>query len=213
MSVVDAGAGRFIKYQVGRELDDALENPAFMSKWMDGKFTARERRVLITKWVGSAFDALCASGHIERYFTKTGCLLRTDNSQHNINIQGLPDYTFLGNNAPGSNFTIVLEDDSVDENTSSDDGDESAFDETDPESESDDDDKPIKRKQAPGSRVTRTWEDINPQLHDLGVEASTNPAKWPIGNQQKAITLLKEYLQENPNDGIANYHLKRLLEF
>jgi hypothetical protein len=36
---VDAGPGRFIKHQMGVELDLSLDEPSFREKWMDGKFT------------------------------------------------------------------------------------------------------------------------------------------------------------------------------
>ena len=79
---------------MGNALDVSLDNSAFLSKWTDGKFSASERHIYITKWAGDAFDALVGSKRISKYFLKTGCLLRDDGGPNPIHIQGLPDYAF-----------------------------------------------------------------------------------------------------------------------
>ena len=46
-----------MKYLIASKLDAQLDEDAvLMSKWIEGKFTVSERRVLITKWVGEACD-------------------------------------------------------------------------------------------------------------------------------------------------------------
>eukprot|EP00474_Spongospora_subterranea_P005982 CRZ06440.1 hypothetical protein [Spongospora subterranea] len=125
---IDAGAGRMMKYHVALQLDKELENPAFLSKWTDGKFSARERRILITKWVGNAFDEIIKLGRVHRYFEKTGCLLRIDGQPNRINIQGLPEYRF----EPQPKFIINLSsEDDVSGSESSFTDDESNFSEGD----------------------------------------------------------------------------------
>ena len=66
-----AGAPSNITWEMNA-LDVSLDNSAFLSKWTDGKFSASERRIYITKWAGDAFDALVASKHISKHFLKTG---------------------------------------------------------------------------------------------------------------------------------------------
>lgn len=56
-----------------------------------------------------------------------------------------------------------------------------------------------------------TWEEVNPKLHQLGVESHTDPAiSWNPANHQQAVTLLKDFLQHHGNHGIATMHLERL---
>ena len=60
-----------------------------MEKWEDGKHTASDKRILITQWVGSAWEKLFTneSFHSDRYFEHTGCLLTLDGSEDDkVNI-------------------------------------------------------------------------------------------------------------------------------
>ena len=51
---VDNGLGRLQKYLIGVQLDEWLEEEENLEKWENGKITASEKRILITKWVGEA---------------------------------------------------------------------------------------------------------------------------------------------------------------
>ncbi|CEO98379.1 hypothetical protein PBRA_006493 [Plasmodiophora brassicae] len=74
---VDAGAGRMMKYLIASRLDNQMDNDAaFSSKWLAGRFTAPERRILITRWVGEAWEELCQAGYIRKYFEKIAYLGR-----------------------------------------------------------------------------------------------------------------------------------------
>ena len=53
---VDAGVGRMLKVEVGRQLDIWLGQADNLEKWESDKLTASDRRVLITQWVGPAMD-------------------------------------------------------------------------------------------------------------------------------------------------------------
>jgi hypothetical protein len=107
-----------LKYGVATSLDYCLEDAAFNSKWQDGKFTASERRVLMTEWVGEAWEQICSDRYIHRYFQKTGCLLGTTQPSFNkINIQGLKDYVFT----PPTKFVINLDSDPENTDSSSED--------------------------------------------------------------------------------------------
>ncbi|CEP02794.1 hypothetical protein PBRA_002761 [Plasmodiophora brassicae] len=117
---VDAGAGRMMKYLIASRLDAQMDDDAaFSSKWLGGKFTASERRVLITNWVGEAWERLCQAGYIHKYFEKTGCLLGTVGADPGrIKIQGLDEYRFI----PNVPFII-----NVDDGTDSDSSDSGEF--------------------------------------------------------------------------------------
>ena len=52
---IDAGIGRFIKLKIGNALDKWLEVDENVEKWQ-GKMSAKERHILMTKWTGDAWD-------------------------------------------------------------------------------------------------------------------------------------------------------------
>ena len=57
--------------------------------------TASQKRILITKWVGNAWDITFKSCKYEpdKCFEHTGCLLTLDGSEDDkVKIQGLPNY-------------------------------------------------------------------------------------------------------------------------
>ena len=86
---------RLTKFQVGRQFDDWMDKEDNLQKWEDGKITASEKRILITKWVGETWEIIFKSGKYDpdKFFEHTGCLLTLDGSEdHLIKIQGLPDY-------------------------------------------------------------------------------------------------------------------------
>ena len=223
---IDAGPGRYIKHRMGVELDLALDEPRFREKWMGGKFTARERRVLITKWVGSAFETLCnVQGGIIRYFEKTGCLLHVNGEKNKINLQGMPEYGFDG--GAMTDFVINLDESSDDDDDStvfSEDND-SKFSEGDDAGASDDDeidydDIPIAFvrptvKATVGTPVVNTppdqsWEVIGHELHSFHVEGHSNPSKWIDGNQEAALAMLENFLRTSPGHFLATVHAERL---
>lgn len=55
---VDAGAGRFLKMEVGRRMDMWLEQADNVERWENNSLTASDRRVLITQWVEAAIEEL-----------------------------------------------------------------------------------------------------------------------------------------------------------
>ena len=59
--VIDAGVGQILKVLIGRAHRIWLDNEGNADKWygFDSKFTASERRVLISHWVGEAWNKLC----------------------------------------------------------------------------------------------------------------------------------------------------------
>ena len=66
-----------------------------LNAWVSGKITASERRILITKWVGSAWSLFWAEykDAIKASFVKYGIAVPIDGSEDSlINISGLNDY-------------------------------------------------------------------------------------------------------------------------
>ena len=82
---IDAGYAELPKVKVRQANYKWLDSHENADKWSgeDNQFTASERRILITQWLGEAYNALVD----ERYdrfrreiFERTGCLLTVDGS-------------------------------------------------------------------------------------------------------------------------------------
>ena len=66
-----------------------------MDDYVNNSLTARQRRVLISRWVGEAWEEMCQalSTSVVRSFVKCGIAVNYDGSDdHLINIEGLPEY-------------------------------------------------------------------------------------------------------------------------
>ena len=74
---VDAGLGRLVKLLISQEFEVWLEHEDNLEIWENGKLSASEKRVLITKFVGAAWEKVFLSGKYNpaAFFEKTGCLL------------------------------------------------------------------------------------------------------------------------------------------
>ena len=92
---IDAGFGKMLKTKIGQEMDKWLAEKDNLELWHD-KITARQRRILMTKWAGAAWRVLVKDrDFIKRLFQKTGCLITIDGSDDDmIKPQRLEDYTF-----------------------------------------------------------------------------------------------------------------------
>ena len=96
---VDAGFAQIFKQLIGIEQRDWLECDDNADRWFchENPFSAKERRVLITWWVGKAWEKL----HSDKYdklrmscWQKTGCLMTANGDDDAlIKPEGLPDYT------------------------------------------------------------------------------------------------------------------------
>ena len=77
-----------IKMQFEKYIDENLD------KYKDNKFTASDRRILITKWVANAWAEIGTNADLTvRSFEKCGISLPLDGSlDKELNIEGLPDY-------------------------------------------------------------------------------------------------------------------------
>ena len=55
---VDAGLARQLKNEIGHELEDWLDDEINLDKWEKGKLSTSEKRILITKFVGDAWERI-----------------------------------------------------------------------------------------------------------------------------------------------------------
>ena len=77
---IDARFGKMYKTKIGEEMDKWLEEKDNLELWHD-KITARQRRILMTKWAGTAWRELVKDkDFIKRLFQKTRCLITVDGS-------------------------------------------------------------------------------------------------------------------------------------
>ena len=92
---IDAGFDMSVKQFIGDNLNKWLEIDGNMDVWHD-RMTAKERRILMTKWTGEAWDELKKKAeYIPRLFEKAGCLVTADSSDdEKIQPQKLNDYKF-----------------------------------------------------------------------------------------------------------------------
>ena len=88
---VDAGVGRMLKVEVGRQLDIWLGQADNLEKWESNKLTASDRRVLITQWVGPAMDIVDNRPDYRfRLFEKCGMAMTVGGSgDERITLEGL----------------------------------------------------------------------------------------------------------------------------
>ena len=95
---VDAGVGRMLKVEVGRQLDIWLGQADNLEKWESNKLTASDRRVLITQWVGPAMDIVDSRPDYRfRLFENCGMAMTVDGSgDERITLEGLnKPYSFM----------------------------------------------------------------------------------------------------------------------
>ena len=75
---IDAGFGKMYKTKIGEEMDKWLETQVNLELWHD-KLSARQRRILMTKWAGATWRELTKDqAFIKKLFQKTGCLRTND---------------------------------------------------------------------------------------------------------------------------------------
>jgi hypothetical protein len=112
---VDQNVGVHIKRLLGEKLNERLtEDGDFQERWLgvNGTFTAKERRVLLTQLLGEAWEEFCDEKDFFALGMSTGCVMTKlgvdraagDFAQHPIRIKGVPSYAFehvpMGDPAP-----------------------------------------------------------------------------------------------------------------
>ena len=109
---VDAGAGALIVLLYIRAQDRWLDKDSNLELW-ENKMTASQRRILVTQWLGEAWDMFLSPTYDDarlRYFQKTGCAM-TANGTDDLKItpEGTKDYKFV-RLRPGEASSAALED-------------------------------------------------------------------------------------------------------
>lgn len=95
---VDAGFAQILKQLIGTEQRDWLDCDENADRWFchENPFSAKERRVLITWWVGKAWEKLNSDKYDKLRMScwqKTGCLITANGDDDAlIKPEGLPDY-------------------------------------------------------------------------------------------------------------------------
>ena len=93
---VDGGFAELLKTLVNQQQSSWLDSDENADKWYNGKISAKERRILITHWVGAAYEKISSAEYHDfrwRMFEKTGCLITADGSDDNkIKPEDLPNY-------------------------------------------------------------------------------------------------------------------------
>ena len=84
--VIDAGLAQILKVLTGHEYQKWLDEGENVDMWFGHKnaLTAMQQRILITEWVGKAWEQLCGPEyeHLRsRCWQKTGCLITADGSE------------------------------------------------------------------------------------------------------------------------------------
>ena len=78
---VDAGYGRLLKVEAGKELDKWLSQEDNLSKWETNTISPGTRRILLTRFVAEAVEWIDAKpGYRLRLFEKTGLGMTADGS-------------------------------------------------------------------------------------------------------------------------------------
>lgn len=94
---MDGGCGRCMKVDMSNTLDDWLMDEVNLGKWENGDFTASERRILLSNWVGAMWERFKAkqSSLVRKIFVKTGSGMTVDGSEDVlIHPEGTDNYTF-----------------------------------------------------------------------------------------------------------------------
>lgn len=92
---IDAGCGKLLKTKIGEAMERWLEEDDNLELWHD-KISAKQRRVLMTKWTAEAWKELTADKlFFMKLFERTGCLITADGSDDDkIRPQALEPYSF-----------------------------------------------------------------------------------------------------------------------
>jgi len=96
---VDNGFGKMLKSKISSLQEQWLEEDDNIDLWTgnsDKKLDVKQRRILITHWVGNAYNQLMSDEYSKtryRCFEKTGCLITVDGSEDDkISPEGLTNY-------------------------------------------------------------------------------------------------------------------------
>ena len=120
IAVIDAGVGRMCKNHMQRAYDEWLEEEDNNDRIVTGQVPVSEKRILLTKWLGNAWDHVCAKMYFDTFALKTASGLAKDlSNQKDIKLQGLEEeYTFSlddGGDAPSESDSKEEDEEEEDE--------------------------------------------------------------------------------------------------
>ena len=123
VQVVDVMVNKPFKDEVRRLFENHLDSN--FERYVEGKISASERRVLMTKWVGEAWSKVGKmKDSIIRSFKKCGLSVALDGSEDDqVNIEGIPNYQTPKAFGDGPEFALLDdsdEDDSGEEDNNED---------------------------------------------------------------------------------------------
>ena len=89
LQAVDDGYGKDIKFEMGQAQDHWLDVGDNIEKWEDGKLSASDRRILLTRLFADAVDAVNDKMHaLWRYHERTGSIITVDGSHRKHLMSG-----------------------------------------------------------------------------------------------------------------------------
>lgn len=105
---VDAGLGRELKRRIAIIQDAWLQSDNNFEKW-EGKMTASQRRIILSKWIADAWEYVTKrmEGTLRSYFLKTGSLITANgDNDDEIHPEGFrcPSQNYKG--AQKGNFAV-----------------------------------------------------------------------------------------------------------
>ena len=120
IAVIDAGVGKMCKNHMHRAYDEWLEEEDNNDRIVNGQVPVSEKRILLTTWLGSDWDHVCAKMNFDRLALKTGSGLGKDlSNQKDIKLQGYEEeYTFSlddGGDFPSESDSVEKDEEEEDE--------------------------------------------------------------------------------------------------
>ena len=197
---VDAGYAQLLKVLVDQAHHKWLDSDENAERWYgngnEPKFTAKERRILITQWCGEAYKKLCQPTYDAfrlQLWRKTGGLLTADGSDDGlVKPEGLADYEV----PPPLEY---LEPTPVPPSSNATDG---------PNEEQVEEDEEVEEEEEPNESEEAVDEETD-RMYDYGFVGmrikALYPSGWFVGNIKHYNPVLNEYQVEYEQDNSIDH--------
>ena len=119
VQVVDVTVNKLFKNEVRRLFEDHLDKHLYLELCVEGKLSASQRRILMTKWVGQAWKKISGiKESIIRSFQKRGLSGVLDGSKNaQVSTDGIPNYE-MPQRFVVEEFKLLDDDNDEDQNAS-----------------------------------------------------------------------------------------------